>query len=68
MSWWSSDPWWWFEVWRFAGAWSRVYTRGPVQLSESSATAEYLDTRESFFNEVVRLWKWDGARWGLVYS
>lgn len=69
MAWWSSTAWWWFEAWRFASpGWARVYSRGPTELTESEAQGQYLDLRESFWNEVVRAWKWDGSAWRLVYT
>lgn len=69
MAWWESKSWHYFDAWQHPGAtWVRVYSKGPVELTASSADAEYLDTREAFFGGIVRMFKWDGAQWRIVYA
>ena len=62
------------NAWRFVGAYDynpedgsyrRLYSRGPIWLSESQALTEFLDTAESFWGRPVFMWKWVGGGWVL---
>lgn len=54
--------WYFFTAYRPNG--SRVYSRGPVRLSESAALAELGETAEAFWDAAtVRAFRWTGARW-----
>lgn len=60
-----SSAWWFIGVYADEGIrWKRLYSRGPIWLTQAQADAEMVDTAESFWGRSVFLWKWVGT-WRL---
>lgn len=72
MSWWHERAWYYYDAWSYSRAgWRRWYVRGPMQLTQSGADAEFagmFDTMMPIPDALVRRFKAIDQRWVLDYQ